>query len=209
MEELIKIIFQEAENIGTLALPDPSLLQFYSDLKNRVYWIQGEVDSCLLDLVSKIITWNQDDRDISIEKRTPIKIYFYSNGGDLEVTETLLEIFKASTTPIIGYALGPCSSAASMIFLACHKRYALSNATFVFHKGGCRNMGGDFQQVQSAMDDYRKKVDRLISFYKENTTFPPDLIEEKLNGGDWYIKTDEAVQNGVIDEVITDLSVLL
>ncbi len=193
---------------ANLQLADPSLVNFYKDLENRTYWIDSEICDCTLDLIQYILRWNREDKGKLYSERTPIRIYIDSPGGDLEIARSIIAIFNISKTPIYVYSFGVCASAASMIFLSGHKRYALPNTTFVFHKGSVTGVGGDFQQVQSFMKDYEQQIQELVNYYKEKTTYSPEVIEEKLNQGDWYVKVSEALENGVVDEIVTDIDLM-
>lgn len=196
----------QAEN---LQLPDPSLLNYYRDCERRIYWIVGAVDASLYELVQHIINCNYEDRDIPVEQRKPIRFIIASPGGSLEVEQTLVAIMEASKTPVWCVAIGMCASAASMIYLAGHKRFATRNAYWMLHQGGCDNLEGSYQQIMSFMAKYQTDIEEMAEFYKTHTNFPADLIEEKLVEGDWYIGIDEALQNGIVQEVITELSVLM
>lgn len=193
---------------ATLQLADPSLLQYYEDFKNRTIWIDGEIDKVTLDLVSKIIRWNREDKDLPIKERKPIRILFNSPGGSLDVEETIVSIIRLSKTPIYGIALGMVASAASLIFLACHKRFALKNAYLILHKGSCQNISGDYTNVQNAMEDYRKQIEKLETFYVENTNIPEDIIKEKLSS-DWYIRGNDLIEYGLVQEWVENIEVLL
>lgn len=203
VEELLKDIVDP-----TLALPDPSLVQYYKDLENRVIWLADEVDEDLLDMVSKIIDWNREDKDTPIAKRKPIKIFFNSPGGSLDIEETIVSVIHLSKTPIYGFALGMVASAASLIYLSCHKRFALPNAYFIFHQGSCTNLGGSYAEVAAAMEDYRISVEKMEKFYIENTNFPEEVIKEKIKS-DWYIYCDEALKYGVVTDVVQSIDVML
>ena len=191
-----------------LQLPDPSLVMYYNDFANRIIWIEGEIDDMLLDIAYKIIRWNREDKATSIKDRKPIRIFFNSPGGSLDVEETLVSIIKLSKTPIYGIALGMVASAASLIFLSCHKRLALRNAYLILHKGSCQNISGDFTNVQNAMEDYRKQIEQLEEFYIENTQIPEEIIHEKLKS-DWYIRGEKLIEYGLIDKWIDDIELLL
>lgn len=193
---------------STLELPDPSLVQYYRDFSNRVIWIDEEIDNVTLDVVSKIIFWNQEDKDIPIEKRKPIRILFNSPGGSLDVEETLVSIIRLSKTPVYGIALGMVASAASLIFLSCHKRFALPNAYLILHKGSCQNISGDYTNVQNAMEDYRKQIEQLEKFYIENTQIPEETVKERLKS-DWYIRGQKLIEYGLIDKWIEDIEIFL
>ncbi len=196
----------QAEN---LHLPDPSLLNYYKDIDRRLYWLVGAVDASLYELVQHIINCNYEDKDIPVKDRKPIRIIVASPGGSLEVEQTLVAIMEASATPVWCIAIGMCASAASMIYLAGHKRFATRNAYWMLHQGGCDNLEGSYQQIMSFMAKYQMDIEEMAEFYKSHTNFPTELIEKNLAEGDWYINIDEALENGICHEVITDLSVFM
>ena len=47
------------KTLENLALPDPQLVNYYNDLENRSFWVDGEVDSFLNELIKYIIQWNR------------------------------------------------------------------------------------------------------------------------------------------------------
>lgn len=194
-----------------MELPDPALIQIYRDRENRVIWMLGEIGEEVFDWVDFILDVNREDEknEVPIEKRKPIKCIISNRGGSSDAANTLVDIISISRTPIWGYAVGICASAASMIFLACHKRFALASATFLFHQGSCSNLSGNYSELKSFMDDYQTDIRNLTEFYKKHTTYKPELIEDKLSKGDWYIRTSEALQNGIIHHIVTDITEML
>lgn len=207
MQDFIDLLLKDV-NEANLQLPDPDLLQYYADMRDRVIWIDAEINENTLSVVPNILKWNREDKDIPVEERKPIKIFFNSPGGDLDTEETLVSIIRLSKTPIYGIALGMVASAASLIYLATHKRYALKNAYLILHKGSCQNISGDYTNVQNAMEDYRKQIEKLEEFYIENTQIPEEVIKEKLKS-DWYIRGKQLMDYGLIDEWIENIEVLL
>ena len=207
MEELINLLLGDSPT-ANLQLADPDLVQYYNDIENRVLWVDAEVDENCLDLVSKIIFWNREDKGKPIDARKPIKIFFNSPGGDLDIEETLVSIIKISKTPVWGVALGMVASAASLIYLSCHRRLALPNSYFIFHQGSCANVSGSYSEVQAAMSDYKAQVEKMEQFYIENTLYPEDVIKEKIQS-DWYIHADEAKEYNVITDIVEDIDILL
>lgn len=192
------------EDISNLQLPEPSLVNFYRDLENRTYWINDEIDNYSLDLVQYIIRWNIEDKDIPKEERHPIYLLFYSPGGDLGIHSTISDIIMLSETPIIGIAIGEVASAAAYIFLMCHKRYALPSAVFLFHKGSIAAKG-NADDILGLIEDYQQQLQLLADKISKHTTYTMEDIESHLMS-DWYIRSDEAKKNGVIDGIVTDIS---
>lgn len=206
MAEKEIVVLGDLGGVENFQLPDPSLMAYYNDIQSRIFWLSSEISSDTYELVQYIIRINREDKDIPISKRVPIRIYFNSPGGDLDVADTLCSIIALSKTPVYGYALGLVASAASIIYLACHKRYALPTAYWIFHKGSA-NMSGDYNTLATAMEDYQRQIKRLVNYYIENTKFPSNVIEEKIKT-DWYIHTEEALEFGVTNEILVDIDTL-
>ena len=193
-------------DVANLQLADPSLVNFYSDLSNRVYWLNDEINNYTFDLVQYITRWNREDKGKPIEERTPIRIIIDCGGGHLSVSETVSNIIKMSKTPVYGIALGYVASGASIIYLSCHKKYALSNSVFVLHKGSCSGVSGTYDEIVAFARDYEKQMETLIDFYIKNTKYTEEEIDENIQT-DWYIRIEEAQEKGLVDEVITDIDI--
>lgn len=206
-EDLLKMLLDDSGD-ANLQLADPSLVNYYHDFDNRTLWLDSDIDENNFSLIQAIIRWNQDDKNIPIDERKPIKIFFHSPGGSLDVGEILTNVIKLSRTPVYGIALGMVASAASIVYLGCHKRFALPNAYFIFHRGSCEGIGGSYNEIQAAMDDYKLQIARMERFYIENTTYPEEVIKSKIQT-DWYIHCDEALQYGIVTNLIEDIDVLL
>ena len=205
-EDILKVLFDECN--ANLQLASPSLVNYYHDFNNRCLWLDSEIDENNFDLVQAVVRWNQDDRDLPVEERKPIKIFFHSPGGSLDVGEILTSIIKLSRTPVYGIALGMVASAASVVYLGCHKRYALPNAYFILHRGSCEGIGGNYNEIQAAMEDYKLQIARMEKFYIENTTYPEEVIKSKIQT-DWYIHCEEAMKYGIVTDLVDDIDILL
>lgn len=202
--EYANIIIPKA--VENMQLPDPQLRNFYVDLEHRTFWLDEEVTPYLLELIKYIVRWNAEDSATPIEARKPIRIYFFSPGGCLDTNYALIDAIKLSKTPIIGINIGQCASAAAYIFLSCHKRYMLPHAYFILHQGS-GTLSGTFEQICAQMEDYQKQVEELASFVLEHTNYTEEAVAEKIVG-EWYIRKDEALENGVVHGIVNDVSML-
>lgn len=203
-QDFIDALFGSDAN---LQLADPSLVQYYHDLANRSIWIDGEINVSTLDIVSKIIRWNREDKDKSIEERKPIKLFFLSPGGDLEIEEAVVSIIRLSQTPVWGIAMGMVASAASLIYLSCHKRFALPNAYLIIHQGSAQ-MGGNYDQMVAAMKDYEEQIERMTKFYIENTDYTEEEIRANIKT-DWYVRGEELLKRKLITNWVSTIDELL
>lgn len=204
MNDVTVVIPQEIEN---LTLPNPELLTYYKDLEKRSFWLEDEVTEHTLEIIRKIIEWNREDEGKEPIDRTPIKIFFFSPGGDLDVNYALIDTIRMSKTPVYGINVGRCCSAAAYIYLSCHKRYMLPHSYFVFHQGS-GHFQGSYAEIISQMEDYQGQVDELAKFMKDRTLYTEDEITENIVT-EWYVRKDDALEKGVAHELINDISVIL
>ena len=203
MDNINVIIPRGLENC---ALPSPELLDYYGGLERREIWIDDDVTEYTLDIARKIMDWNREDKDIEPAERKPIKIFFFSNGGDLDVNNTIIDTIKLSLTPVWGINMGRCMSAAAFIYLSCHERLMLSRSYFLFHQGsGAFN--GTFAEVCAQMEDYQTQIEELTNFMLEHTKYSEEELTSKIVG-EWFVRKDEALANGVCDRVINSLDEL-
>ena len=194
------------KEIANMQLPDPELRSYYADLEQRAFWIDGEVTCFLLELVKHIIRWNCEDASLPVTARKPIRLFFFSPGGSLDVNYSLIDAIKLSKTPVIGINIGQCASAAAYIYLSCHKRYMMPHAYFIFHQGS-GTISGTFDQIVSQVEDYQDQVEELSDFMLEHTKYSEEEVSTKIVG-EWYVRKEEAIEKGVAHEVISDLSVI-
>lgn len=185
-------------------LPDPSLLAYYNDKQERAIWIDSDIDDCTYEITKQIYEYNRQDKDIPVESRKPIRIYINSFGGDLYQCFALISAIGASKTPVYTINTGVAMSAGMIILLSGHKRFAVKYSIAMCHSGS-GSVGGDFEQTQSAMDNYKKMVDTMKTYILERTKIDSKTLSRKW-AKDWYMFADEQVSLGVVNEIVEDIS---
>lgn len=99
------------------------------------------------------------------------------------------------------------ASAATLIYLSCHKRFALKNAYLIIHQGSAQ-LGGNYSEVIAAVRDYEETVERMTKFYVENTSYTEEEIRANIKT-DWYVRGQELLDRGLITGWIEDIDILL
>ena len=194
------------ESVENMQLPNPELLTYYKDEKDRVLWIEGEINDGLFEYSKMILRYNIEDKDIPVDERKPIKIFINSPGGDLDSTLAFIGLMNISKTPI--WTIDACwaYSAAGLILMAGHKRYALPNTECLIHSGSGQ-LGGSYEQTTEQMKNYKYLVDKMRDFILSKTKIDQKLFK-KNSQKDWYIYDDEMLNLGIVDEIINDLDIL-
>lgn len=196
----------ELEN---LKLPNPMLLDTYTDRKNRLIFIDYDIDDTLLREVGRqIIEYNREDKGKSVDERTPIVILINSGGGCLDSTYATIAIMETSKTPIITVNMNCAYSAAGLILMAGHKRYCMPRSQVLIHSGSAQGISGNYEDIQESTKSYKKMVEEMREFIISKTKIDKALMK-KNQSRDWYLPTSEQIDLGVVDEIITELDSIL
>ena len=190
-------------------LPTPEEYTYWKDRKNRTFYVDYEIDECysLVELAKIIIQMNIEERDIPKEQLQPIRLFSHSYGGDLEQANFFCDLVQASRIPIITIAMGVAMSAGFLIFLSGHKRYAFKHTQLMVHSGSAA-FQGTAEQIEEAQKNYKKQIEEMKTYILEKTTIDEKTFNKNKNK-DWYLSSDELLKYHVIDEIITDLSVII
>lgn len=194
------------ESIANLQLPNPELRNYYKDIENRILYIDEQIDENLLELSKEIIRWNKEDKNIPVKQRVPIKICIDTPGGDVSVTWSFIKLIEISKTPVWTINLCCAYSAGADILAAGHKRYAMPGSSVLIHSGSCY-YGGTQEQAESMKKFGDKLVKKVTDFFIAHTNVDPKVFKKRAPY-DWYLDEDDALEQGIIDEVVSDIDEL-
>jgi ATP-dependent Clp protease, protease subunit len=210
-EELLKQIPLEVNvTQQDTILPDPDLMRYWNNVKNRTLYLESDIDGETITSFSKmIIAWNrEDERDqIPPEQRKPIKLMLYTYGGEIDATLHLVDIIELSKTPVYTYNLGIAMSGGLYLLICAHKRFALKNSQALFHLGS-GGVTGTAEQVKSHAIQYDKVLNVLCDMVLKRTKVSDTLLKKKKKT-EWFINGSEQVELGMVDQIITDIGDLL
>jgi ATP-dependent Clp protease protease subunit len=207
MEDLMKIMIPQ--NLENMQLPSPELLTYYKNLEHRVIWLDSTVDDMWLEYEKQIIEWNREDKDVPVDDRKPIKLMFFSYGGQIDINYSFIDLIQQSKTPIWGINMGQACSAACFIFIACHERFTMPRSSFLIHQGGVDGgFSGTYEQVVASIMEYQRQVEELGAYLIENTKIDQEMLNERF-ASEWYLTASEAIELGVADKIIDDIDEIL
>lgn len=202
MNNLENVLLSIPSSVANMQLPDPDLRDFYQDEQDRVFWVDGEISDTLLDLVKMIMQCNREDKDKPVEERTPIKVFIDSPGGDVCALWTTIKAIEISKTPV--HTINYCTaySAAADLLASGHKRYALPGTSAMVHSGSCV-FGGTMEQAESMKKHFDKLGKKITDYFLTHTKVDPKVFKKKAPA-DWYFDEQEMLDNGLIDEIVTE-----
>jgi len=174
---------------------------------NHVYFYANvDTDRCLalikeirdLDniLRNERITRNIPDG----ENRVPIWLHIQSNGGDLFAGLAAADQLEKFTTPIYSIVEGVGASAATLISLACDKRYITKRSYMLIHQFSS-GMWGNYEECKDEMALQDKLIETLVQFYIERTKMDEPQVKAYLKRDSWF-NSENCIELGLSDEII-------
>ncbi|MGP1560921.1 MAG: ATP-dependent Clp endopeptidase proteolytic subunit ClpP [Helicobacteraceae bacterium] len=167
-------------------------------LKDRIVMLSGEID----DNVSASIVAQL----LFLEAEDPAKdIYLYINspGGVVTSGMAIYDTMNYIKPAVVTICIGQAASMGAFL-LSCGekgKRYALPNARIMLHQplGGAQGQASDITIQADEINRIKKTLNEILA---KNTGKALNIIEKDTDR-DFFMSAAQAVEYGVIDEVVT------
>jgi ATP-dependent Clp protease, protease subunit len=167
-------------------------------LKERIVFLGTPIDDAVGNLImAQLLHLESEDPD------KDINLYINSPGGDITSLFAIYDTMQYIKPDVSTICMGQAASAAAVLVLAGTKgkRYALPHSRILLHQphGGASGQAVDIEIQAKEITRYRKLLEELIA---EHTGQPLDKVSKDTDR-DYILTADEAVEYGVVDEVIT------
>ena len=171
----------------------------YSRLLNeRIVFLGTPIDDAVGNLImAQLLHLESEDPD------KDINLYVNSPGGDITSLFAIYDTMQYIKPDVSTICMGQAASAAAVLVLAGTKgkRYALPHSRILLHQphGGAQGQAVDIEIQAKEITRYRKLLEELIA---EHTGQTLEKVAKDTDR-DYILTADEAVEYGVVDEVIT------
>ena len=167
-------------------------------LKERIVFLGTPIDDAVGNLImAQLLHLESEDPD------KDINLYINSPGGDITSLFAIYDTMQYIKPPVSTIVMGQAASAAAVLLLAGApgKRFALPHSRVLLHQphGGAEGQAVDIEIQAKEITRYRKLLEELIA---EHTGQPLDKVSKDTDR-DYILTAEEAVEYGVVDEVIT------
>jgi len=167
-------------------------------LKDRIIFLGTAIDDSVANLIVAQLLYLQmedSDKDISLYINTP--------GGSVTSGLAIYDTIQFVKCDVTTYCIGQASSMGSLL-LACgtpKKRFSLPHSRIMIHQpwGGAQGAASDISIQAKEILRMRRKLNELLA---EHTGQPFKKIEKDADR-DFFMSAAEAVEYGLIDEVIS------
>lgn len=178
---------------------------FLENLKERKIIFNNYVDASVVEMaIVHIQNFNKEDENegLPIESRKPIYIHLNSEGGCAYNGFGLINAIITSKTPIITVCEGYVMSMGLAIFAAGHIRKCYKYSTFMYHEISSNGGGKNEEIVRTANENKRlqKMYDDVVTARSKLEQRKLDSVKRKMI--DWFFGSEEALELGIVDEII-------
>jgi ATP-dependent Clp protease protease subunit len=167
-------------------------------LKNRVVMLGMPVNAQSANLlVAQLLFLDREDSDRRIQ------MYINSPGGEVYAGMAMYDAMQEVAAPVSTVAVGQTASFGTVLLAGgeAGMRYALPHATIHMHQphGGAQGQVSDIAIVAKEYDRLKKQLIEIFQFHtgKDYATLEHDLDR------DYFLSPQQAVDYGLIDEVLT------
>ena len=172
-------------------------------LKERIVFLGTPIDDAVGNLImAQLLHLESEDPE------KDINLYINSPGGEMTTLFAIYDTMQYIKPDVSTIVMGQAASAAAVLVLAGTKgkRYALPHSRILLHQphGGAQGQAVDIEIQAREITRYRKLLEELIAKHTGQ------LLERvaKDTDRDFILTAEDAVEYGVVDEVITSRKIL-
>ena len=166
-------------------------------LKNRIVFLQGQVDDESAGLVIKQLMLLQSE-----DSKSDIHLYINSPGGSVTAGMGIFDVMEYVSCDVATYCIGQAASMGALLLTAGakNKRYSLPNARIMIHQplAGLRGTSTEFQIYAK---EYLRMKQHLNGILVSKTGKTLEQVEKDTDR-DNFMSAAEAKAYGLVDHVI-------
>jgi ATP-dependent Clp protease protease subunit len=168
-------------------------------LRERIIFLGTPIDDSIANLVCAQLLFLESE-----DPEKDINLYINSPGGDITGLLAIYDVMKYIKSDVSTFCFGQAASAAAVLLGAgAHgKRFALPHARVLLHQpwGG---VGGQASDIEIQAREILRMKDLLNSMLASDTGQSAERVNKDTDR-DFIMSAEEAVEYGLIDEVISN-----
>jgi ATP-dependent Clp protease, protease subunit len=169
-------------------------------LKERIVFVGAAIDDHLANSITAQLLFLEAE-----DPKKEIYLYINSPGGSTTAGFAIYDTMQFIKPSVHTICTGLAASFAAILLLsgAKGKRFALPNSEIMIHQphGGTQGQASDIAISAKRILRIRDKVNQITS---ERTGQPLEKVEKDMDR-DYFMSAAEAMEYGIIDQVITSL----
>ena len=171
-------------------------------VENNIYFYGDILESNALELNAALF---ELDKKLSIsgvflDVKPIINLRINSYGGSLFAGLATVDVIRNLNSEVHSYVEGAAASAATIISVACNKRYIGKYSKMLIHQLSS-GIYGKYTELEDDMENNKHLMTTIKSIYKQYTKLPMKKLDEILKHDLWF-DSKTCLDYGLVDEII-------
>ena len=167
-------------------------LYFYGDVTESNAL---ELNAALFELDKKLSVSN-----VFLDIRPIINLRINSFGGSLFAGLATVDVIRSLNSEVHSYIEGAAASAATIISVACDKRYIGKYSKMLIHQLSSGTYG-KYNELEDDMENNKHLMATIKEIYKEYTRVPMKKLDEILEHDLWF-DSQTSLKLGLVDDIV-------
>ncbi|KAJ4014030.1 hypothetical protein NW766_006281 [Fusarium irregulare] len=180
-------------------------MPYIEESSERIICLNGEVNDYMSASIVSQLLWLESDTP---EK--PITMYINSPGGSVTSGMAIYDTMTYIKSPVSTVCIGGAASMAAILLAGgeAGKRFSLPHSSIMIHQplGGTRGQASDIMIYANQIQKTREQSNKIMQYHLNKAKGHDKYTLEEINDlmeRDKYLTPEEALDLGVIDEILT------
>ena len=171
-------------------------------VENNIYFYGDILEGNALELNAALF---ELDKKLSVAKvyldvKPIINLRINSYGGSLFAGLATVDVLRNLNCEVHSYIEGAAASAATIISVACKKRFIGKYSKMLIHQLSAGTYG-KFTELEDDMENNKHLMDTIKDIYKAYTNLPMKKLNEILKHDLWF-DSRTCLEYGLVDEIV-------
>tara|TARA_R100000742_G_C4278034_1_gene100444 strand:+ start:87 stop:707 length:621 start_codon:yes stop_codon:yes gene_type:complete len=171
-------------------------------VENNIYFYGDILESNALELNAALF---ELDKKLSVagvylDVNPIINLRINSYGGSLFAGLATVDVIRNLNCTVHSYIEGAAASAATIISVACSKRYIGKYSKMLIHQLSA-GVYGKYTELEDDMENNKHLMDTIKDIYKAYTNLPMKKLNEILKHDLWF-DSKTCLEYGLVDEIV-------
>tara|TARA_R110002051_G_scaffold112572_1_gene185285 strand:- start:193 stop:810 length:618 start_codon:yes stop_codon:yes gene_type:complete len=193
---------EESQQVVTINTGPPSNGSVTKVVENNIYFYGDITESNALELNA---TLYELDKKLTItgvflDIKPIINLRINSYGGSLFAGLATVDVIRNLNSEVHSYIEGAAASAATIISVACNKRFIGKYSKMLIHQLSA-NAYGKYNELEDDMENNKHLMSTIKEIYKEYTRVPMKKLDEILKHDLWF-DSKTSLKLGLVDGIV-------
>ena len=171
-------------------------------VENNLYFYGDVTESNALELNASLFELDKklSVSNVFLDIRPIINLRINSFGGSLFAGLATVDVIRSLNSEVHSYIEGAAASAATIISVACDKRYIGKYSKMLIHQLSAGTYG-KYNELEDDMENNKHLMATIKEIYKEYTRVPMKKLDEILKHDLWF-DSQTSLKLGLVDDIV-------